>query len=372
MNRSNSYKKFARYLFWYLALFFIINVMVWKFGTEVLLTSRYGGGDLARMSYLRSMKEFNRNVDDLSQKHLELKDFVGQKIDILTIGDSFSNGGGDGRNSYYQDYIATINNLTVMNVYPYPSDDRVMGFNPCTTLAALVNSGYLDIIKPRYVIIQSAEKYSAPRFSTPLNMDFNVNLAELKKYYADKNVKVNTLPPVSFINDGNFKFIYYNIMYLFSDHAFRRLVHKKRLDRQLFNVNGGKTLIFHDEDLQTIKLTTKQTVFLLNDNLNRLSDQLAAKGIELVFMPVVDKYTLYSDFIVNNKLPKSRFFEELRKLPRRYRLIDTKAILMERLLAGEKDMYRADDTHWSWRASQAVFERERFISASGHPERKGE
>lgn len=372
MNQSNSYKKFARYLFWYLALFFIINVTVWKFGTEVLLTSRYGGGDLARMSYLLSMKEFTRKVDDLPKKHLELKDFVGQRIDVLTIGDSFSNGGGDGRNSYYQDYIATINNLTVMNVYPYPSDDTIMGFAPATTLAVLVNSGYLDLVKPRYVLIQSAERYSVPRFAPPLNMGFTVSLEELKSYYADKSFSVNILPPVSFINEGNFKFIYYNFVYNFSDHGFRRLVHKKRLSKPLFSVNDGKTLLFHGDDLQAIQLSTTQTVKLLNDNLNSISDMLASKGIELVFMPVVDKYTLYSDFIVNNKLPKSRFFEELRNLPRRYRLIDTKEILMERLRAGEKDIYRADDTHWSWRASQAVFEKERFISGSRYPERKGE
>lgn len=371
MNSSVAYKKFARYLVCYLALFFVINVTVWKFGTEVLLTTRYGGGDLARMGYLRSMKEFTRKVDDLPQKHLELKDFTGQRIDVLTVGDSFSNGGGDGRNSYYQDYIASINNLTVMNVYPYPSEDRVMGFNPATTLAALVNSGYLDQIKPRYVLIQSAERYAVPRFAPPLNTNFSVDLAELKSFYADKSFSVNTLPPVSFINEGNFKFIYYNIMYLFSDHGFRRLVHKKRLTRPLFTVNDGSTLIFHGDDLQGIQLSTTQTVSMLNDNLNSLSDMLAAKGIELVFMPVVDKYNLYSDFIVNNRLPKSRFFEELSLLHRRYRLIDTKEILLERLRAGEKDIYRADDTHWSWRASKAIFEKERFSRNSGRPDGKG-
>lgn len=364
INPATAYRKFARSIFWYLALFFIINVTVWKFGTEILLTTRYGGGDLARMSYLRYMKEFNQKIDDLPRKHLELKDFTGQNIDILTIGDSFSNGGGDGRNSYYQDYIASINNLTVMNVYPYPSDDLVMGFNPASTLGALINSGYLDIVSPRYVLIQSAERYSVPRFAPPLNLGITVSLEELKSFYADKSFSVNTLPPVSFINEGNFKFIYYNFMYLLSDHAFRRLVHKKRLTMPLFSVSDGSTLLFHGDDLQSIRLSTSQTVGLMNDNLNSLSDRLAAKGIELVFMPVVDKYTLYSDFIKNNSLPKSRFFEELRKLPKRYRLIDTKSILEDRLKAGEKDIYRADDTHWSWRASKAIFEKEKFTGRS--------
>jgi hypothetical protein len=45
----------------------------------------------------------------------------------------------------------------------------------------------------------------------------------------------------------------------------------------------------------------------------------------------------------------------LRPLPRRYTLIDTKAILAEELRKGVKDVYYADDTHWSWKASEAIF-----------------
>jgi hypothetical protein len=94
----------------------------------------------------------------------------------------------------------------------------------------------------------------------------------------------------------------------------------------------------------------------MNDNLNRLSDILEAKGIKLYFMPVVDKYNLYSEFIIDNRHPKSTFFEQLRPLPRRYTLIDTKEILLERLKQGEKEIFHSDDTHWTWRASQAIFE----------------
>ena len=366
LKAGRGYKRFATSLVCYIFLFLLVNGIVWKCGTEILLTKKYDGGDLARMSYLQCMKEHQRKSDDLPVRHLEMKDFTGQPVDVLTIGDSFSIGGGEGRNSYYQDYLASINNFTVLNVYPYPSDDRIMGFAPLTTLSILYNSGYLDMIRPKYVLIQSVERYCIPRFAPPFSFTQSASREDIAKFYADKGfVDPNYLPKVGFINQGNFKFLYYNFMYLFSDNAFRRLVYKKRLTKPLFSVNGGRTLIFHGDDLHDLPLATPETVRKLNNNLNRLSDILAGKGIRLIFMPVVDKYNLYSDFIVGNRYPRSIFFEELRPLPRRYQLIDTKAILLEELKKEEKDVFRADDTHWSWRASQAVFEKVKFADCCG-------
>jgi hypothetical protein len=77
-------------------------------------------------------------------------------------------------------------------------------------------------------------------------------------------------------------------------------------------------------------------------------------------MPVVDKYDLYSDDIVRNPYPKNPFFDELRKLPKRYTLIDTKAILEPMVKAGVKDVFYPDDSHWTCKASKKVFETVRF------------
>jgi len=77
-------------------------------------------------------------------------------------------------------------------------------------------------------------------------------------------------------------------------------------------------------------------------------------------MPSVDKYNLYSRFIVDNPYPDSRFFEELRKLPKRYVFIDTKKLLLGELERGEKDLFYPDDTHWSWKAPKRIFSEIRF------------
>ena len=93
----------------------------------------------------------------------------------------------------------------------------------------------------------------------------------------------------------------------------------------------------------------------LNNNLNALAAILETKGCQLVFMPAPDKLTLYRPFLRNkNKYPESTFFEELRKLPKNYRFIDTKEILLKELTTGSQDLYHQGDTHWTWKAATAI------------------
>ena len=355
------YRRLAVFFIGYVALFVAGNYVIWKLRTEELLTKKYDGGDLVRMGYIHGIKEYRKKTDDLPVRHLEMKDFHGQTVDLLVIGDSFSNGGGEGRNSYYQDYIASLNNLTVLNVFPYKgTGDLIMGFNPVSTLAVLYNSGYLDLIRPKCILLESSERYSIARFGLPLRFTATASIADLREYYNKQEMSLDYLPAVAFINEGNFKYLYYNFMYLFSDHAFRRLVYKKHLTMPLFSTGDGRTLVFHGDELQSLPLATPEYVRTMNDNLNRLSDILGKKGIRLYFMPIVDKSNLYGDFIVDNRFPRSTFFEYLRELPHRYTLIDTKKLLLERLHNGEKDLFHPDDTHWSWRSSQAIFQEVKF------------
>lgn len=359
------YRRFAVYVIAVLAVFVSGNYLIWKCATEDLLTKKYDGGDLARIGYLHGSKQYRKISNDLPVRHFGMKEYKGQPIDVMTIGDSFSLGGGEGKNCYYQDYLASLNNFTVLNVYPYPSDDHVMGFAPITTLSILYNSGYLDRIKPRYILIETVVRYSMRRFVTPFTFTRTDTRENIDKYYAKTTYSLDYLPKVTFVNQGNFKYLYYNLMYKFSDNAFRRLVYRRTLDRSFFSVKNDRDLVFWGEDLQVVEKVNKESVKALNDNFNRLSDILAEKGIKLYFMPIVDKYDLYSDYIVGNPYPRNRFFEELRALPRRYTLIDTKAILAEELRKGEKDIFHADDSHWTWKASKAVFEKVTF--PGGHP-----
>lgn len=336
-----------------ISLFIAFNLITWKLFTEKLLTTRYGtGGDLARLGYVINSKEPRRAVVDLPRKHIEFREYTGQPVDLITIGDSFSNGGGEGRNNYYQDYIATYNNFTVLNLGIYKK-------GPVETAMYLANSGLLDRIKPRFLLIQSVERFCFERFSGEIDFNVTEDPQKLTAHYNKYVDMFNYLPKTIFMNDSNIKYVYYRFLYQFSD-APTKLVVAKKLSRPLFNVKNEDILLFFRDDVRDIPKLNKKTIVALNDNMNRLAVLLAQKNIRLYFMPIVDKYNLYSEFIVNNPFPSSVFFEELRPLPKKYEFIDTKKQLLEAVRRGEKDIYHADDTHWSWRASEEIFKNIRF------------
>jgi hypothetical protein len=348
MAHMSEYKKYTWRVLAILFAFVAMNAVIWKCWTENILAGTYNGGDLARMGYLPGSKILRKNHVDLPLRHLEESEYRGQPIRVLTIGDSFSNGGGGGKNRYYQDYIASFNRCTVLNIEPYQVLD------PLNLAVIFNNNGYLDRIKPKYLIIGATEKFCVAQYAAPLN--FKRYLSP-EQFGGLKRMGYNAIPrvKVSFINEGNFKFLYYNLLYLFSDHAYVSKTYVRDLDRPLFSVGNGKKLLFYRDDMRNVPLSTPKTVAAVNDNLNTLADLLRRKGIRLYFMPCVDKYNLYSKFIVDNPYPASTFFEELRKLPKRYVLIDTKKLLLEDVERGEKDVFYPDDTHWSWKAAEKIF-----------------
>ena len=357
-----SCKAYIRYFLLFLAVFLAGNAVIWFcFTRDLRMSDRPGRGDLARLGYISGITSFSEPASELPRRHLELEEYHGQPVDMVTIGDSFSNGGGFGTNRYYQDYIAANSNLTVLNVEPFEDLDFV------TQGSLYANNGFLDRVQPRYLLLSSTAKYSVARFADDVDFDRTLSIEELashKKYGFRHSLEQDSarIPDTvfRFVNEGNFKFLLYNIYYRFSDHAFFSKTYRLPLDRTFFSGNRGTTLLCYRDDIKNLSYLSPDTVAKINDNLNRLADRLEAKGIQLVFMPVVDKYDLYFEHIVMNRYPRNYFFDMLRPLPRRYRLIDTKAILGEGIRNGEKDMFYVDDTHWTWKASKKIFEFEKF------------
>jgi len=355
-------KAFFTYFIWFLLAFITYNALIWfSFTRDLRKSDRPGRGDLARLGYIPGIISFTEQAPLLPRRHLEIEEYHGQPVDMVTIGDSFSNGGGFGPNRYYQDYIASLSNLTVLNVEPYEDLDFV------TQAVLYANNGFLDRIRPRYLLLSSTAKYCIARFADTVDFDRTLSMDELalhKKYGFRHSLEQDTVQipdnVFRFVNEGNFKFLLYTIYYRFSDHAFFSKTYRMALDRTFFSGNLGTTLLFYRDDVKNISYSTPDAVAKINDNLNTLADRLAAKGIQLVFMPIVDKYDLFFDYIVMNQYPRNNFFDLLRPLKRRYRLVDTKAILGEEIRNGERDIFYVDDTHWTWKASKKLFETERF------------
>ena len=350
-----TYKKYIIFFILAIMLFSCVNLIIWQYATQYLLSDKFGfGGELSRIGYIVDSRQPRMPINDLPARHLEFRDYSTQQVDVLTVGDSFSHGGAGGKNRYYQDYIAAIQNASVLNLARFNFEEGSIN-----TVITLLNSGYIDRIKPKYILLQSVERVCLERFADNVDFSHNMSTKDIDRYYSEHTQFLYPVPATSFINTANIKYLYYRIRYLFSDSPTRNVITAK-LTKPFFNVKNEKMLLFFRDDINNIAKFNKGKVPTLNSNLNRLSRMLDVKGIKLYFMPIVDKYNLYSTFIENNKYPSSFFFEELRLLPKEYTLIDSKAILLDALKRGEKDIFYADDTHWSWRASEIIFNRVRF------------
>lgn len=338
----------------FLILLVMSNAVIWHFFTRDLLTFEpYYNGGLDRLGYVFGSKHYRKPETTLPLRHIEGAEYRGGPIDVLTIGDSFSNDRDNGRDPLYQDWIASLHELTVMNIQPLKHRDKL------TTLAILLNSGYIDTVRPRFIVLETVERYCVSEYAKPLDLAQKLPLAEIEEFYRSAEYRFSP-PKVFFLNSGNFKFIFYSMLYRFSDHAFFSPVTVRNLSKPFFSARNGDTLLVISEDMKSIPLATQDRIRTLNANINMLAKRFREKGITLYFMPAADKYTMYSSYILDNPYPESVFFELLRTEPREYVLVDTKALLQELIEKGEKDVYYSDDTHWSWKASRKIAESMRF------------
>jgi hypothetical protein len=360
-NDKWTYKGFVLLVVLSFALFLVVNYLIWTFFTKGLVMAEEQTRDLVRLSYLVKIAQERRTWSDLPKRHIEIGSFKGGRVDMVTVGDSFSVGAGGGKNNYYQDYIATFNDFVVLNIPPFSDKNRVGLLTPVNTLAILYNSGYLDRIKPRYVLLESAERYIPERFINNFDFKENMPLDKLITFISTRDLvkSDNKRDDHSFINTGNMKFIYNNIKDLFPVKRINNKIYKMVLKHDVFSGNYGDRLYYSFEENSYRHYFTKDSICKVNDNLNFIAGKLAEKNIKLVFMPIVDRSNLYYEFAVAPRKP-SIFFEELRPLPKKYQLIDTKEILIQEVRRGEKDIYYIDDTHWSWKAPEKIFNSIRF------------
>jgi len=343
----------------FILLLFLYHITVYSFFTNKVIAAKDSGyvGDLVRLSYQLDFIQLKKTENTLSKQHLEGAEYHGQKIDVLTIGDSFSNGGGSGKNAYYQDYIASQNNYNVLNIKRL----SFAGKGVAPTFFALYNSGVIEKIKPRIVILSIGSRDLVPRFAIPLDWAYKPDSQlideEMKKMTPRDLVSLQS-EDVSIVNTANFKLPFFTLMYKFT--PCYKQVCKFPLKESLFSNNTDKEILVYKKSVKGLYTSTHENVKNANTNLNRIAEILKEKGIKMYLMPAVSKYDLYSDFIENNPYSKDPLFDLLEPLKKEYTLINTKKILLPLLKKGEEDVFYADDTHWSYKASEAIFSQTKF------------
>ena len=350
-------KRFVMTAFYVLLVFVAFNFLIWKLFTEQILTRKEGvyTGDLARMGYITDLIDPRGNETDLPRRHLEMRGYRYEPVAMVTIGDSFSQGAGFGYNRYYQDHFASAFGWNVLNVLQHVNTRNYM-----ETAVLLANSGFLEKCGAKYLLIESTERKVIGRHTGNVNYELTMPLEELESYYgvgeAPQEGDYDTLPPVSFINNGNIKYLAYKPLYHFSDNAFFSLAYRVRLNRELFSVATGKEMLFYSHALREAKDHTPANLKRVNENLNELARFLKQRhGVTLLFMPAPTKFDLYNRYLADPSYPEDPFFEILRGFAeKQYLFVDTKAILEPELEKGVKDLYYCDDTHWTHKACEAV------------------
>ena len=347
-------------------LFVLFNALTWHYALRPLLT-RYQGmviGDLARLGYVTDLVQPRRNRTTLPRRHLEAADYEGGPVDLLTIGDSFSNGGAGGPNRYYQDFIASRLGWKVLNLRILP------GTHDIDTINILLNNGILQRIHPRYLLLESTARKVTSRYVSPPDWHRNMERARIDAYYRFGSHQAGAtgleLPPVRFINTGNIKYWWNRLMYRLDDCAFTSKACRVRLRAPRFSVGDGREMLFYRGDLHALHKHTPANVRAIDDTLNALHARLAAAGIQLIFMPVVTKYGLYQPDFSDPDYEPDPLFRLLRKQPADYPWIDTEAILRGAVNRGEKDVFYIDDSHWTPKASALIAQAlARIVAAQG-------
>lgn len=354
-------RRFVQLFTLVLLIFVLANFVVWKCWTEQLLTTRHGeGGDLARLGYLPQFKLQRKNQDDLPRRHLSFNDYAGQPVDVLTIGDSFANGGGGGRNRFFQDYLASFSNVSVLHLGLYRESPVHPTYDPVRTLLVLFNSGELERISPRAVLLSVSVKQAVDMLAYPLDPTLTAPITRVRdpRSYFGYDAAPDYSGVLGFLSGGNLKYLYSAALYRCAGKT-NRSVAIAPLTRPLFSVQGT-SLLYLKADVNKIGGNRTEALAQINANLNQMAALLAKRGTKLYFMPCVDKYDLYAPYLAGARKAENRFFDDFRTLPKNYRFIDTKEILSPLVQAGVKDVFYPDDTHWSWLAAQRIFQSVQF------------
>jgi hypothetical protein len=391
-------------------LFLVINFTFWIFDSEKLNLPFPHCGDLSRIAYMPEYSQCRMREQTLPKKHQNWLEFKETGVDVITVGDSFSRGRGEGLNNFYQDYLASKFNVSIGYLEQYTKGGTL---NYAESLMVLANSGLLKKLGTKVVILQLAEK----NMIEPLARNFDSNttrpLTEVIQHYdqepkgtgvSDYLVTMGTAREVfnnqssgvtkllkrivQFLlmqisvdlleyfqnnyglpNAGNSLLMFdstraslakvLNINFKRAAHwlAFKKFPQPYFADGYILKMNKPllfpeerKELFIHANDLKVIqKLKSAEYVSNIHKNLNTMATALAAHGIRLIFLSVPTKYTAYQDYVVDPPdLLKDTFYPSFEQhKDREYIYVNALEAIKPMLESGTTNVFYGDDTHWS-------------------------
>ncbi len=331
------------------------------FSKPFLENKDYFTGDIARLDYIAGYETYRpKEQNTLNTQHMQAMELTPYldlnqtlNLDILTLGDSFSHGGGYGINRHYQDYIASDYGLSIANITRYTP------FTSHETLRALLKTNFFNIITPKVIILQAGigglrENYAVKQLNIPP--------ITLQKYtdYLKSGVYIQKFPHYGFLNSGNFRYWLKQLTRFSGLPLVNTVSFERNLDRSLFTLPHNRILHWGPElsdfllsDNEALEATSN-----MDQHFRELANILEAYNISIWVMPIPSKLVLYHPFQIEKEEGKDpKITERLLKasqVHKQYQIVNTRAPLEQALILGEKDLWYADDTHWSYKASKLV------------------
>lgn len=324
----------------------IINMLFWYGVTEATFNHR----DLNRLGSCATTKTLTEDIH-YEQHHTEFAEYIAagaaESFDVLTIGDSFTNGADGGS---YPDYLVNHYGFKVLNV-------RLGRYDPLQILYILNESGWLDRISARVVLLESVERAVQYRYGHDIIRPLKIGVNELKRLLQrptnSEELSQKFMPPIMY--NANMNYVISKLHHLCNPEELSAETGITELDRKLFTNPGYENvMLYYKDDL--MYLSDPINADMLSQNLNNAANLLKARGIKLVFFVGVDKYDLYYPYIIDKKgRPENPFFPKVRAVQGKdYVFVDTIKPLRDALEHGEKDIYFMNDTHWSHKGIKIV------------------
>lgn len=257
--------------------------------------------------------------------------------DVLTIGDSFFEQGEFSVQAFLQK-----EGMEVLHI------DGAYHDNPMSTLLALIESGFVDSLAPRAVILESVERKSLKR------------IEDFPKYHAAQ-FPANTFPalpeksrpPMKFFASSTVKAPVNALAYtVFEELPWSEVL---RLRAQMDGQSSGPSdhmYCFKNDHLAAQRYAALQQGARMDSVFEFLGGELNRRGISLYILIAPDKYSYYYPFLEH----KEKFTPPLMlaELAHENHMNYTWVPAMEILSEVGVDAYFYDDTHWTPKSAQAV------------------
>ena len=306
-------------------------------------------GDLMRLGLIESGPEYSDSI--LNSTALPQVYYEGEEndsllrldtCDVVVIGDSFSHGGGVGKQGDFVNFLAHDSRRSVV-VYTPAGNAQA---SPMQVAYDALKLGAIDSSHVQNLVVQEVERNLVSRhigFTTTHTSLPRPDMNE-KEASANDKPKEDTSPLLR-VKD-----------YVFYHFFGKNPIYKAQLSRPMFGGSQPDVLHFYNEDVKMgIDITADQQK-AIEYCYGQLLGMASHRGVNLIIVIACDKYDLYQDYIVGNPYPAKSLNEDVERwmAPQLDHFVITKRVLQPLVQQGVKDVYLFNDTHWSPSSSRLI------------------